>query len=97
MVDTIDLMAIVQALIAAPIHHVVETALYYYGLMLVIENVAQTFGISSKSVDIAMFAGEAPTWVISTVSPAVYLAIGLGWWSIRVTLSIHLNIRGQRV
>ncbi|MEN1967646.1 citrate:proton symporter [Lentibacillus sp. N15] len=68
---------ILVALFAAPIHLVVGTDPYYYGLMPVIENVAQTFGISSKSVGIAMIIGEAPTWVVSAVAPAVYLAIGL--------------------
>lgn len=68
---------ILIALFAAPIHLVVGTDPYYYGLLPVIQDVAQTFGITPKAVGLAMLIGEAPTWVISAVAPAVYLAIGL--------------------
>ena len=68
---------LIVAALTVPIHLVIGTDPYYYGLLPIVIDVVGTYGIPAKAAAFAMLIGENVAFPVSAVVPSVYLGIGL--------------------
>lgn len=68
---------IIMGVIGLPLGMVLGTDAYFYGLMPLVIEVAQTYGIEGLNVALAMLLGKNVSLLISPLVPATFLALGL--------------------
>ena len=68
---------LIVAALTVPIHLVIGTDPYYYGLLPIVIDVVGTYGIPARAAAFAMLIGENVAFPVSAVVPSVYLGIGL--------------------
>lgn len=68
---------IIFGILALPLGLCIGTDAYFYGIMPLVIEVGNTYGISSLSTACAMIIGKNLALMISPLVPATYLAIGL--------------------
>lgn len=68
---------IIFGILALPLGLCIGTDAYFYGIMPLVIEVGNTYGIASLSTAIAMIVGKNLALMVSPLVPATYLAIGL--------------------
>lgn len=68
---------IIFGLLALPLGLCIGTDAYFYGIMPLVMQVGETYGVASLNTAIAMIIGKNLALMVSPLVPATYLAIGL--------------------
>lgn len=68
---------IIFGILALPLGLCVGTDAYFYGILPLVMQVGETYGVSSLSTALTMVIGKNLPLMISPLVPATYLAIGL--------------------
>ncbi len=69
---------IIFGVLAMPLGLCIGTDAYFYGIMPLVMEVGETYGIASLSTAVTMIIGKNLALMVSPLTPATYLAIGLG-------------------
>ncbi|MCD8369585.1 MAG: citrate:proton symporter [Clostridiales bacterium] len=69
---------IIFGVLAMPLGLCVGTDAYFYGIMPLVMEVGETYGVASLSTAVTMIIGKNLALMVSPLTPATYLAIGLG-------------------
>ena len=68
---------IIMGVLAVPLGMILGTDAYFYGLLPLVIEVAQTYGIEAINVALSMIIGKNVALILSPLVPATFLAIGL--------------------
>lgn len=68
---------VIFGLLALPLGLCVGTDAYFYGIMPLVMQVGETYGVASLSTAVAMIIGKNLALMVSPLVPATFLAIGL--------------------
>jgi CitMHS family citrate-Mg2+:H+ or citrate-Ca2+:H+ symporter len=68
---------IIFGVLAMPLGLCVGTDAYFYGIMPLVMQVGETYGVASLSTALTMIIGKNLALMVSPLTPATYLAIGL--------------------
>lgn len=68
---------IIFGLLALPLGLCIGTDAYFYGIMPLVMQVGETYGVASLSTALTMIIGKNLALMVSPLVPATYLAIGL--------------------
>ena len=68
---------IIFGVLALPLGLCVGTDAYFYGIMPLVMQVGETYGVASLSTALTMVIGKNLALMVSPLTPATYLAIGL--------------------
>lgn len=68
---------IIFGILALPLGLCIGTDAYFYGIMPLVMEVGETYGVASLSTALAMVIGKNLALMVSPLTPATYLAIGL--------------------
>jgi CitMHS family citrate-Mg2+:H+ or citrate-Ca2+:H+ symporter len=68
---------IIMGIFALPIGMFLGTDAYFYGLLPLVIEVAQTYGVTAMNVALTMIIGKNVALLISPLVPATFLALGL--------------------
>ena len=68
---------IIFGVLALPLGLCVGTDAYFYGIMPLVMEVGETYGVASLSTALTMAIGKNLALMVSPLVPATYLAIGL--------------------
>lgn len=68
---------IIMGILALPVGMVLGTDAYFYGLLPLVIEVAQTYGVTALNVALTMIIGKNVALLISPLVPATFLATGL--------------------
>jgi len=68
---------IIFGVLALPLGLCIGTDAYFYGIMPLVMQVGETYGVASLSTALAMIIGKNLALMVSPLVPATYLAIGL--------------------
>ena len=71
------LIHIIFGVLAMPLGLCIGTDAYFYGIMPLVMQVGETYGIASLSTALTMIIGKNLALMVSPLTPATYLAIGL--------------------
>ncbi|MCD8123245.1 MAG: citrate:proton symporter [Clostridiales bacterium] len=69
---------IIFGVLAMPLGLCIGTDAYFYGIMPLVMEVGETYGVASLSTAVTMIIGKNLALMVSPLTPATYLAIGLG-------------------
>ena len=81
---------IIFGILALPLGLCIGTDAYFYGIMPLVMEVGETYGVASLSTALAMVIGKNLALMVSPLTPATYLAIGL-------TKPFRLSVLTQKV
>ena len=68
---------IIFGILALPLGLCIGTDAYFYGIMPLVMQVGETYGVASLSTALTMVIGKNLALMVSPLVPATYLAIGL--------------------
>ena len=68
---------IIFGILALPLGLCVGTDAYFYGIMPLVMQVGETYGVASLNTALTMLIGKNLALMVSPLVPATYLAIGL--------------------
>ena len=68
---------IIFGIVALPLGLCIGTDAYFYGIMPLVMQVGETYGVASLSTAVTMIIGKNLALMVSPLVPATYLAIGL--------------------
>ena len=68
---------IIFGILALPLGLCIGTDAYFYGIMPLVMQVGETYGVASLSTALTMIIGKNLALMVSPLVPATYLAIGL--------------------
>ena len=68
---------VIFGLLALPLGLCIGTDAYFYGIMPLVMQVGETYGVASLSTAVAMIIGKNIALMVSPLVPATFLAIGL--------------------
>ena len=68
---------VIFGILALPLGLCVGTDAYFYGIMPLVMQVGETYGVASLSTAVAMIIGKNLALMVSPLVPATFLAIGL--------------------
>lgn len=68
---------VIFGILALPLGLCIGTDAYFYGIMPLVMQVGETYGIASLGTALAMIIGKNLALMVSPLTPATYLAIGL--------------------
>jgi CitMHS family citrate-Mg2+:H+ or citrate-Ca2+:H+ symporter len=68
---------IIFGVLAMPLGLCIGTDAYFYGIMPLVMQVGETYGVASLSTALTMIIGKNLALMVSPLTPATYLAIGL--------------------
>ncbi len=68
---------IIFGVLALPLGLCIGTDAYFYGIMPLVMQVGETYGVASLSTALTMIIGKNLALMVSPLVPATYLAIGL--------------------
>lgn len=68
---------IIFGILALPLGLCIGTDAYFYGIMPLVMEVGETYGVASLSTALTMIIGKNLALMVSPLTPATYLAIGL--------------------
>ena len=68
---------IIFGILALPLGLCIGTDAYFYGIMPLVMQVGETYGVASLSTALTMVIGKSLALMVSPLVPATYLAIGL--------------------
>lgn len=68
---------IIFGVLALPLGLCIGTDAYFYGIMPLVMEVGETYGVASLSTALTMIIGKNLALMVSPLTPATYLAIGL--------------------
>lgn len=68
---------VIFGILALPLGLCIGTDAYFYGIMPLVMEVGETYGVASLSTALTMIIGKNLALMVSPLTPATYLAIGL--------------------
>ena len=68
---------LIFGILAMPLGLCIGTDAYFYGIMPLVMQVGETYGVASLSTAVTMIIGKNLALMVSPLTPATYLAIGL--------------------
>lgn len=71
------LIHLIFGILALPLGLCIGTDAYFYGIMPLVMQVGQTYGVTSLATALTMIIGKNLALMVSPLTPATYLAIGL--------------------
>ena len=83
---------IIFGILALPLGLCVGTDAYFYGIMPLVMQVGETYGVASLSTALTMVIGKNLALMVSPLTPATYLAIGLAEAELKDHLKFSIPI-----